>query len=171
MRLSAADGPTWEDPAPGLSGVAPEFDPRAFEEAAAGVETAVLHSCARQEEWPARIAAGIRAALEFAAKNPAAARALTVDSRAGESGEGDAYPAMVGRFAAMLGAGAPRSERLPASSDTAVVAAIASMVSHRIRAGQLERLEDGDRDLVFLALLPYVGFADAIRWSQPAVAA
>jgi hypothetical protein len=146
-------------------------DPETFELAECELEAAVLESCAGKEEWPARIAAGIRAALEFAAANPEAARTLTVDSRAGEPGETDAYVEMIGRFASMLGAGAPRIGRLPASSDTAVVSAIASIVSSHARADRLERLRDGDPDLVFLALLPYVGFSEAIRWSRAPLAA
>src|SRR4051812_42302254 len=83
--------------------------------AAPGLEPAVRTSCARFEEWPARVAAGVAAALDYAAENPAAARALRVDSRAGEPGEADAYLGMIARFAAMLGADAPRVGRLPAS--------------------------------------------------------
>jgi hypothetical protein len=145
---------------------APQPTEEDFEHAAAGVETAVLLSCARHSEWPARVAAGVRAAVDFAVANPGAARALTVDSRAGEPGEEGAFVQMVGRFAAMLGAGAPRSARLPASSDTAVVRAIASIITHHVRAERLQSLGGGDPDLVFLALLPYVGFAEAIRWSR-----
>src|SRR5690242_3722854 len=49
-----------------------------FDSAAAAFEAAILAHCAPDLEWPARIAAGIRAALAFAAANPDAARALMV---------------------------------------------------------------------------------------------
>lgn len=169
MRPSPPQHPTEEDLSRQRAWEAADGDGPTFEDAAAEVETAVLHSCARQREWPARIAAGIRAAVEFAAEHPDAARALTIDSRAGEP-EGDAYFEMVARFAAMLRAGAPRPEALPASSDRAVVNAIASIISHHVRSGQCERLGHGDPDLVFLALLPYLGFAEAIRWSREPLA-
>ena len=73
---------------------------------------------------------------------------------------------MIKRFAALLADGAPRSERLPASSDESVVWVIAAIVSCHVRAGTVDLLGDSDPDLVFLALLPYVGFAEACRWSS-----
>jgi hypothetical protein len=142
-----------------------ETHPYSFETAVDELESAVVAPCEPELEWPARIAAGIRAALAFAAANPAAARALTVDSRLDESGEGDDYVRMIGRFAALLGESAPPAERLPASSDKAVVSAIAMIVSHHVRAGTAERLSQEDTDMIFLVLLPYVGFHEASRWS------
>ncbi len=140
-------------------------DADAFETAASDLEAAVSAACGTHDEWPARIAAGINATIEFAIDNPAAARALTVDSRAVERQEGSGYPEMIARFAALLGSGAPRAEALPASSDASVVWVIAAIVCRHVRSGTIESLADGDPDLVFLALLPYVGFAEACRWS------
>jgi hypothetical protein len=137
-----------------------------FEAAVAAMEDAVLGPCAPHLEWPARVAAGIRAALAFAAANPGAARALTIDSRHDESVEADGYLRMIDRFAALLGEEAPQAERLPASSDEAVVSAIATIVSYHVRAGTIERLRSGDTDIIFLVLLPYVGFREASRWSR-----
>jgi hypothetical protein len=130
------------------------------------MERAVVESCDEHAEWPARIAAGINSAIDFMVANPAAARALAAKSRSGEE-EGDAgYVEMIDRFAGLLGAGAPRSERLPASSDESIVTLIAAIVSCHVRAGTVEALSSRDPDLVFLALLPYVGFAEASRWSM-----
>jgi hypothetical protein len=129
------------------------------------MERAVVESCDEQAEWPARIAAGINSAIDFMVANPAAARALAVQSRSSQE-EGDAgYVEMIDRFAGLLGAGAPRAERLPASSDESIVSLIAAIVSCHVRAGTVEALSNRDPDLVFLALLPYVGFAEACRWS------
>jgi hypothetical protein len=136
-----------------------------FGSAIARIERAVVESCDQQAEWPARIATGINAAIKFMVANPAAARALAIDSRSREE-EGDAgYAEMIGRFAGLLGAGAPRSERLPASSDESIVTLIAAIVSCHVRAGTVDSLSSRDPDLVFLALLPYVGFAEACRRS------
>jgi hypothetical protein len=123
-------------------------------------------SCEAHTEWPARIAAGINAAIEFTISNPAAARTLTIDSRVSEPREGSVYSEMIQRLAALLAAGAPRSERLPGSSDESIVWVIAAIVSCHVRAGTVDSLGDTDPDLVFLALLPYVGFAEACRWSS-----
>ena len=136
-----------------------------FGSAIARMERAVVESCDEHAEWPARIAAGINSAIDFMVANPAAARAVAVQSRSGEE-EGDAgYVEMIDRFAGLLGAGAPREERLPASSDESIVSLIAAIVSCHVRAGTVDALSNRDPDLVFLALLPYVGFAEACRWS------
>jgi hypothetical protein len=136
-----------------------------FGSAIARMERAVVESCEEQAEWPARIAAGINSAIDFMVANPAAARALAIQSRSSEE-EGDVgYVEMIDRFAGLLGAGAPRSERLPASSDESIVTLIAAIVSCHVRAGTVDALSNRDPDLVFLALLPYVGFAEACRWS------
>jgi hypothetical protein len=139
-----------------------------FESAIARIESAVVDACDQSVEWPARITAGIGAALDFMIANPVAARALTIDSRSagtGGTGQDGDYAEMIGRFAALLGAGAPRADRLPASSDRSVVAVIAAIVSCHVRAGTVDQLGKGDPNLVFLALLPYLGFAEASRWS------
>jgi len=135
-----------------------------FETVFAEVEQVMMGACAEEQEWPAQIARGITAAIDFLAENPRAAKTLTVDSRSG-AGEQSDYPAMIGRFAALLGDSAPSSQRLPASSDHSVVAVIAAIVSCHVRAGTIDSLSEGDPDLVFLALLPYAGFAEASRWS------
>jgi hypothetical protein len=136
-----------------------------FESAIARIESAVVDACDQSADWPARITAGIGAALHFMIANPAAARALAIDSRSGGTGQDGDYAEMIARFAALLGAGAPRSDRLPASSDRSVVSVIAAIVSCHVRAGTVDSLDKGDPDLVFLALLPYLGFAEASRWS------
>jgi hypothetical protein len=161
MNLCAED--IQAQPNLGYEDVRGEVD--TFDSSIARIESAVAASCQAQVEWPARIAAGVTAVIDFLAENPAAARVLALDSRsAGPELDAD-YQEMIARFAALLAAGAPRSERLPASSDESVVAVIAAIVSCRIRTGTIDSLRDGDPDLIFLALLPYVGFAEASRWS------
>ena len=135
-----------------------------LEAAISEVEEAIVGSCDDRADWPERISAGINAAINLLVANPATARALTAE-RCGESGGDAVYAAMLERFAGLLGADAPRPERLPASSATSVVSLLVAIVSCHIRAGTIDRLSDGDPDLVFLALLPYVGFAEASRWS------
>jgi hypothetical protein len=95
-----------------------------FESALARVEQAVVASCGHHLEWPARVAGAIGGLIEFLVANPGAARALAIDSRSGRTEDDSDYLEMITRFAALLGDGAPRSERLPASSDRSVVSAI-----------------------------------------------
>lgn len=128
------------------------------------IERAVADSCAREAEWPARVSAGLHAAIAFLNANPGAARTLATDSRSGVEGDA-AYDGMIGRFAFMLADGAPLSDRLPGASERSIVTVIVGVITCHIRAGTIDTLAKGDPDLVFLALLPYLGFAEASRWS------
>jgi hypothetical protein len=124
----------------------------------------VREACAGQEEWPARIAAGIHAAVDFCVANPDAAQALVIDTRTA-TGEGD-YLEMVDGFAEFLD-GEARSGRASAGpTDEALVAALATIVAHHIRSERLDRLEEAVPELVCLALLPYLGFEQAKGWAD-----
>jgi hypothetical protein len=149
----------------GLENEVRTVGPGRFNAAIGRIEAAVVEACAVHAEWPERVRAGIAAALDFALADPAAARVLVIDSRSTGSDGGGEYTELIDRFADLLAAGAPRSRRLPGSSDRSVISVIAAIVSCHIRAGTVDSLGKGDPDLVFLALLPYVGFAEASRWS------
>jgi hypothetical protein len=136
-----------------------------LESAITRFERAVADSCAERGEWPARVAAGLGGAIEFLIANPDSARTLVTDSRAARFEDDAVYDEMVARLALMLGEGAPHADRLPGSSALSVVTVIAGIVGCHIRAGTIDSLAEGDPDLVFLALLPYLGFAEASRWS------
>jgi hypothetical protein len=121
----------------------------------------VRKACARHTQWETRVSAGIQAALEFAAANPGRARALVVDGR------GDRQDEVIEHFTEMLVDVAP-PDRFPISTDRAIVGSIATMVrSHLLAdsAGQLPRLAP---DLVYLALMPYVGLVGARRGADKA---
>jgi hypothetical protein len=132
------------------------------------LERAVVGSCDARAAWPDAVAAGVYAALEFAADDPATARLLTDDATARwHSGE-PAFVAMVARFAVLLDGGAPpRNLRLPGPQ--AVVTRIARQVNLQLEAGG-EMMEIAP-DLTFLALLPYLGFSGARQWSHPTATA
>lgn len=130
----------------------------------AKLQSAILEACGREDEWPAKLAAGIYAALDFAAADRAAARILIVD--VWDRNEGDHYRQMIGCFSKLLGELAPRDERLPTSSDEALVGSIATVVADHVRSGRLNRLGAIAPELVHLTLLPYLGFDEAKRWTQ-----
>jgi hypothetical protein len=131
------------------------------------LQVAVARGCAAASSgaWASRFASGIRAALSFAVSNPAAARAL-IDSRAADAEGAENYRELIDSFSAQLRECAPAEDRLPLSSDEALVASIAGVVSGCLHAGSAERLHDLAPYLVYLALLPYVGFEEAWRWSD-----
>lgn len=127
---------------------------------------AVLDACgATEEEWPAQIAAGIYAGVDFAIANPAVARSLTLDAAA-EANCMSQYERVIGRLTGFIQVKAPAGTRLPASTDEALIAGIVGLVGDHIRIGRLDRLSELRPELVLLTLLPYLGFEEAQRWAN-----
>jgi|GEM_PF-979877 len=133
--------------------------------ALAGLETAVLDACATEAEWPAQVAAGIYAGVDFAIANPAVARLLTADGAA-EYGCMSRYERVIARLAGFIQVKAPIAKRLPGSTDEALVAGIVGLVGDHIRIGRVDRLVELRPELVLLALLPYLGFSEAQSWAN-----
>lgn len=125
----------------------------------------MLDACAAETQWPAQIAAGVCAGIDFAIANPDLARAWVVDSAA-DIDSGGRYELVVGRLAGFIRARAPVERRLPASTDEALVAGIVGLVGDHARIGRLERLAELRPELVLLALLPYLGFGEAQAWAN-----
>lgn len=138
----------------------------AFESAFARLQLLVLEACEGAEPWPARVAAAIHAALDFAIADPAATRVLAVDALL-ERAEGDPrYLRMLSYFAELLREGAPPDPRRPALTEEALVGGIAVIVADHLRAGSLDRLGAAAPELVELMLLPYLGGAEAKDWAR-----
>jgi hypothetical protein len=134
------------------------------------LERAVADSCAVRADWPSAVAAGVRAAVEFAAADPDAALILTEHASPRRSGRDPEFTAMVDHFARLLRRGAPApNPRLPDAP--AVIARIARQVNLQIEAGRAGQMMEIAPDLAFLALMPYIGFEEARRWSQPTATA
>jgi hypothetical protein len=136
-----------------------------FPLALAGLETALFDACATEEEWPAQIAAGVYAGVDFAIANPAVARELTRDA-AVEAHSMRRYERVIGRLAGFIQVRAPIGSRLSASTDEALVAGMVGLVGDHIRIGRLDRLAELRPELVLLALLPYLGFSEAKHWAD-----
>jgi hypothetical protein len=154
-RAADADPPSrWRPPAA-------EFLPSFV-----ALQDAVSRACARQGEWQAKIAAGIRAALEFAVTDPAGAHALTIDARRQRLDEGDREQEVIGYFASLLVRVAPAERRFPISTDEGTIESIAIMVRGHLIAGTTEQLSELAPELIYLALMPYTGLAEARQWTE-----
>jgi hypothetical protein len=139
-----------------------------FERCRRRLELAIAEACAGQASWPGKVGAALRAALELAAADPDTGRTLT--EGAGSRQEDEEFAAMVASLASWLGRDAPpRNQRLPDAPT--VVSRIARQVNLELEAGRAASLVDIAPDLTFLALMPYLGFAGARRWSQPTATA
>jgi hypothetical protein len=139
--------------------------PTHFGRCRARLERAIGQACQGADGWPAAVAASVRAALALAASDPDAGRTLTAGAgRRGPDDEG--FAELVDHLAALLGRDAPpRHARLPDART--VIVRIARQVNLELESGRGEDCEAIASDLTFLALMPYLGFAEARRWSQP----
>jgi hypothetical protein len=128
----------------------------------ARLETTLADACAVPAEWPAQIAAGVYAGVDFAIANPA-----LMEMAMRDQGERiSLYQRVVGRLAELIQLRAPVEKRLPGATDEALVASIVGLVGDHVRVGRLERLAELRPELVLLTLLPYLGFADAQHWAN-----
>ena len=137
----------------------------AFPLALANIEAAVLDACAGEEEWPAQVAAGIYAGIDYAIAHPEVAETLASDDRPGADTL-RRYETVIGRLAGFLRVKAPLGKRLPVSTDEALVAGMVGLVGDHLRIGRLDRLAELRPDLVLLTLLPYLGFGEARQWAN-----
>jgi hypothetical protein len=126
----------------------------------------VGEACGQQDEWEAKVVAAIQAITGFAAASPAKALALSVEAR--RPGPDDRIPAeeVIAYFAERLCELAPAAKRTPISTDESIVEAIALIVRGHLLAGTAEQLPEAAPDLVYLALMPYLGLAQTRGWTN-----
>ena len=139
----------------------------AFPPTLVDLEAAVLEACSAEDEWPASIAAGIYAGVDYAIAHPEVSEALELDAPAG-SDTLRRYESVIARLAGFLQAKAPRESRLPGATDEALVAGMVGLVGDHLRIGRQDRLEELRPELVLLTLLPYLGFSEAQKWANRA---
>lgn len=129
------------------------------------LQVAVLEACQGQGVWPAKIAAAVRAATEFAATEPERARLLTIESLIHQPDGGERYGRMIEHFAELLRADAPQDRRRPKSTEQALVGGVARTLADHLRTEDFDALRASVSELVELLLVPYVGRAEAREWA------
>lgn len=130
------------------------------------LQGAVSGACGQHDQWQAKIAAGVCAALRFAAEEPSAAHALTIDARRQSLESGDREREVVDYFTTLLGEVAPAEKRFPISTDRGTVESIAMVTRGHLLAGSTDKLPGLSGELVYMALMPYTGLAGARRWAE-----
>jgi hypothetical protein len=135
-----------------------------FEQASARLESSIRDACGQSVEWPAKVAAGVYAALDFASTEEAAFRHLAIESPPWGSDQQRRYAEMIDRFAELLGSEAPRHRSVSASRP--VLRSVAAMIADPVRSGRLGRLAEMGPELVQLVLQPYLSFAEAKSWAE-----
>lgn len=141
--------------------------PHAFEAAFARLQIHIEDACLREpsHRWAARVAAGIRAGLEFAAINPAAANRLTNEALASHDGIAR-YHRMVAYLGERLRDGRAQSrdgDRLPPTLERALVGGVVMLVAQRLAQGNEEDLPALAPEATEFVLIPYLGADEARR--------
>ena len=139
--------------------------PAVFSGAVGRLQVAVLEACREQEEWPAKVAAAIAAAIDFAVAEPESAQLLTVDALIQRPDGGHRYVRTIEHFADLLRAEAPADDRRPKSTEQALVGGDATTIADRMRHEVPGELQATIPELVEFVLLPYLGAAEAKRWA------
>jgi AcrR family transcriptional regulator len=138
----------------------------AFDSAFAALQVRIETACAAEPEWAERVAAGIRAAFEWVAAEPAAAQLLTNDALAGGSAGFERYERMIAYVAELLAPGreqANRGGRLPEITERAMASGVAMLVAQRLSLGQEAELPAIAGEAIQFVLTPYLGSAEARR--------
>src|SRR5262249_11550369 len=113
----------------------------------------VREACGREEAWEARVVAGVRAVLEFAAAHPGETRALTIEA-GGADAAVDRQDEVISYFTGLLGEAAPAEKLFPIAADRAMIAAVAMIVRSHLVSGSVKQLPDLAPDLAYMILMP-----------------
>ncbi|MGA8744576.1 MAG: hypothetical protein WB507_01775 [Solirubrobacterales bacterium] len=135
-----------------------------MEEAWLRLESAVRAACKGSDEWPAGVAAGIYAALDLVVADPAAASRLLIERPQSRAEQRRRYTLGITRFAELLGERCPQEH--PTSTHRAAIHSVAAMIADHVRSERQQGLAAIGPELVQLALLPYLSFAEAKGWAE-----
>jgi AcrR family transcriptional regulator len=144
----------------------------AFEVVVAHLRELIATAAAPLEGWPAQAVAATRAALATLASEPDLARLCLLESRGAGPAVSARFNQAVGELAPLLARG--RAERpdgdrpLPESTEDSTIGALVSLAQRKVAAGEAARLPDLLPDCAELALLPYLGPAEASRLAREA---
>lgn len=118
--------------------------------------------------WPARVRAGVSAALRSLAANPALARLFAVEVLQAGSAARERQQACLARFAAALRADRPGDAQLPAELEEMLLGGVVATIGRYVDAGRAEQLSEATAELVEYLLLPYLGAGETRRISRAA---
>jgi hypothetical protein len=144
----------------------PDDFANAFEAAFARLQIRVETACAAEAEWPAQVAAGVRAALAFAAAHPASAQLLANEALAAGKEGYARYDRMIAHFAARLLPGRalrPEGDLLPEITERAMTGGLAMLIAQRLDLGRAAELPALAPEAIQFVLTPYLGAERARR--------
>lgn len=138
----------------------------AFEGAFARLQVMLEMVCVNGDPWPERVRVGVRRALAFAAKDPAAAGVLT-NAALAQGGDGlERYERLMAYLADLLEPGraeTPYGADLPPTTERSIAGGIATIIANRVDRGRAEELPGLSAEMVQFILTPYIGTEEARR--------
>jgi hypothetical protein len=137
-----------------------------FEAAFARLRIRLETACASQSDWPLGAAAAMREAMEFAAGDPVAARALTTDALAAGRAGFPLYERLISYLCDLLRPGReerPEADDLPGETERALAGGIAMLVAQRLDVDSHAELPAIAGEAIQFVLTPYLGIDEARR--------
>lgn len=138
----------------------------AYDDVVERIRERLLAGCAQRASWAGGVLDALASLLDFLAAEPARARLVLVEGLRAGKGIYDRFQEALHSFVPYLRDGAPappEGPRPPAATDEAVVGGIASLLSRRVLAEEMEQLRDFLPEIGEFALTPYLGAAEARR--------
>jgi hypothetical protein len=138
----------------------------AFEAAFARLQVMLEMVCVSGDPWHERVRVAVRQALDFAARDPAAAGVLTNLALA-QGGDGlERYERLMAYLASLLEPGraeSPHGPELPSTTERSLAGGVATIVANRVDRGRAEELPGLTAEMVQFILAPYMGTEEARR--------
>jgi AcrR family transcriptional regulator len=138
----------------------------AYDDVVERIRERLLAGCAQRVSWADGVLGALASLLNFLAVEPARARLVLVEGLRAGKGVYDRYQEALHSFVPYLRDEAPappEGPRPPAATDEAVVGGIASLLSRRVLAEEIDQLADFLPEIGEFALTPYLGAAEARR--------
>lgn len=140
----------------------------AMEEALKRLLNAVMPSVysERERSWPEQIAESLEALLRYLASDPAYSQMAMIEALAGGERPFERYSVGTQMLTTLLDRGrdhAPPDVRIPSTAARAAQGAGESLIVEEMAHGRVRRLPDLLPDLLYVALAPYLGQAEALR--------
>jgi AcrR family transcriptional regulator len=138
---------------------------QALDAMVARLRSSVLEQYDRRAPWPDRVRRGLKALLAALASDPEAARVGMVECLSAGPAANERYRQTLLAFVPLLEEGrrhAAYPEHLPPQTSEAVVGGIASILHRRVLEERTPELPQLLGDLVYFALVPYMGHHRAI---------
>ena len=129
----------------------------------------VAAACDLDRAWPDNVRAALDAALAYVADANAMARAFAVEATSASLVASERHYAALEALADLLREGRrfyPGAEEMPPAIERALVGGIASIISDRLLSEEPRALIDLEPQLAEFLLLPYLGRAEASRFTR-----